>query len=57
MKQNLSSEEREKHMAKALWLYYFNRYLFSCKVITDKEYKQMIELIAQNTNVELRVRP
>lgn len=55
MKQNLSSEEREKRVAEALWLNYFNRYLYINNVIADKEYRQMIELITKKTGVDMRV--
>ena len=36
----------EKRMAEMIWLNYFNRYLFENGVISEKEYKQMIERIA-----------
>ena len=41
-----TNEEREKQMAESLWLNYFNRYLFSYGVISEKEYKRMTEKIA-----------
>lgn len=40
------TEEREKRMAEAIWLNYFNRYLFEHGTISEKEYKKMAELIA-----------
>jgi hypothetical protein len=46
MRRNLTAEEREKHFAEDAWLNYFNRYLFSSGVISEKEYKRMTEKIA-----------
>ncbi len=42
----LTDAEREKRMAEDLWLNYFNRYLFETKIISEKEYRKMTELIA-----------
>lgn len=41
-------EEREKRMAESIWFNYFNRYLFEEGTISEKEYKQMTEKIAQH---------
>ena len=46
MKRTLSSEEREIRLSEDLWLNYFNRYLFENGTITEKEYKKMVEKIA-----------
>lgn len=46
MKKALSAEERERRMAEDMWLNYFNRYLLEQGIISEKEYKQMIEKIA-----------
>ena len=46
MKKVLADEEREKRFAEDAWLNYFNRYLFSSGVISEKEYKRMTEKIA-----------
>lgn len=41
-----TNEECEKHLAEALWLNYFNNFLFQEGTITEKEYKRMVEKIA-----------
>ncbi len=50
----LTDEEREKRMAEDIWLNYFNRYLFECGTISEKEYKRMTEKIAAR---KLKVKP
>ena len=47
MKKVLADEEREKRFAEDAWLNYFNHYLFSNGVISEKEYKRMTDKIAQ----------
>ena len=42
----MSNEEREKNFADQAWLNYFNRSLYEQGVITEKEYKRMVEKIA-----------
>ena len=42
----MSNEEREKSFAEQAWLNYFNRWLFEDGIITEKEYKRMVEKIA-----------
>ena len=56
MNKKISPEELEKRTVEALWLTYFNRSLREQKIISEKEYRKMIELIAQKTGVEMRVR-
>ena len=46
MKRALLDEDREIRLSEDLWLNYFNRYLFENGTITEKEYKKMIEKIA-----------
>ena len=46
MKRALLDEEREICLSEDLWLNYFNRYLFENGTITEKEYKKMVEKIA-----------
>ena len=46
MKKALLGEERERHLSEDLWLNYFNQYLFENGTITEKEYKKMVEKIA-----------
>ena len=46
MKRALLDEEREIRLSEDLWLNYFNRYLFETGTITEKEYKKMVEKIA-----------
>ena len=46
MKRVLLDEEREIRLSEDLWLNYFNRYLFENGTITEKEYKKMVEKIA-----------
>ena len=46
MKRALLDEEREIRLSEDLWLNYFNRYLFENGTITEKEYKKMVEKIA-----------
>ncbi len=41
-----TDESREKRTAEAIWLNYFNRYLYEHGTISDSEYKQMTEKIA-----------
>ena len=42
----LPYDEREKQFAEDAWLNYFNRYLFTHGIISEKEYKRMTEIIA-----------
>ena len=42
MRRILTAEEREKHFAEDAWLNYFNRYLFSYGVISEKEYNDLL---------------
>ena len=46
MRRKLTAEAREKCFAEEAWLNYFNRYLLSNGVITEKDYKRMTEKIA-----------
>ena len=46
VKRALLDEEREICLSEDLWLNYFNRYLFENGTITEKEYKKMVEKIA-----------
>ena len=46
VKRTLLDEEREIRLYEDLWLNYFNRYLFENGTITEKEYKKMVEKIA-----------
>ena len=46
MKRTLLDEEREIRLSEDLWLNYFNRYLLENGTITEKEYKKMVEKIA-----------
>ncbi|MBQ5889457.1 MAG: hypothetical protein IIW73_00685 [Clostridia bacterium] len=46
MKKALLGEERERLLSEDLWLNYFNQYLFENGTITEKEYKKMVEKIA-----------
>lgn len=46
VKRALLDEEREIRLSEDLWLNYFNRYLFENRTITEKEYKKMVEKIA-----------
>ena len=46
MKRALLDEEREIRLSEDLWLNYFNQYLFENGTITEKEYKKMVEKIA-----------
>lgn len=38
---------KEKQVSESLWLKYFNNYLFEKGIITEREYAQMTEKIAQ----------
>ena len=46
VKRALLDEEREIRLSEDLWLNYFNQYLFENGTITEKEYKKMVEKIA-----------
>ncbi len=46
MRKTLTNEEKEKRLAEDIWLNYFNRYLFECETISEKDYKKMTEKIA-----------
>ena len=46
MKKALFNEEQMKRLSEDIWLNYFNRYLFENGTITEKEYKKMVEKIA-----------
>ena len=42
----MNNKEREAKFAEQAWLNYFNRRLYEQGVITEKEYKKMVEKIA-----------
>lgn len=45
---NTAEQERlERAFAECTWLEYFNRYLYAHQVITEREYKLMVEKIAK----------
>lgn len=44
-----NNETSEKRFAEQAWLNYFNRFLFEEGTISEKEYKQMTEKIAERT--------
>lgn len=46
MKKDLSEESVSIRFAEDAWLNYFNRYLFTHGIISEKEYKRMTEIIA-----------
>ena len=46
MKKNENSEAMEKRVAEEIWLNYFNQYLHSRGIITDREYQLMVEKIS-----------
>ena len=46
MKKALSEENVSIRFAEDAWLNYFNRYLFTHGIISEKEYKRMTEIIA-----------
>lgn len=46
MKKALSEESVSIRFAEDAWLNYFNRYLFTHGIISEKEYKRMTEIIA-----------
>jgi len=46
MKKALLDEERERRLSEDLWLNYFNQYLFENGTISEKEYRKMVEKIA-----------
>jgi hypothetical protein len=50
VKKALTGEELELRMAEEVWLNYFNRYLFECGALSEKEYKQMTEKIAARSS-------
>ncbi len=52
LRKTLTNEEKEKRLAEDIWLDYFNRYLFECWTISEKDYKKMTEKIAA-TNAKL----
>lgn len=43
------SNDALRCVAEDLWLNYLNRYLLCHQVITEREYRQMVELITQRT--------
>jgi hypothetical protein len=47
MSKEAEREHRERAFAENAWLTYFNNYLYSHNVITTREYKLMVEKIAQ----------
>lgn len=47
-------EKREKIFAEQAYLEYFNRYLYTHNVISEREYKQMVEKIAARNKVDAR---
>ncbi len=42
----MDNAKREQRRTESIWLNYFNRYLFECGTISEKEYKLMTEKIA-----------
>ncbi len=42
----MDNAKREQRKTESIWLNYFNRYLFECGTISEKEYKLMTEKIA-----------
>lgn len=42
----MSCEEREVRFVEDAWLNYFNRYLYDNEIISEKQYKQMTDMIA-----------
>ena len=46
VKRALLDEEREIRLSEDLWLNYFNRYLYDNEIISEKQYKQMTDMIA-----------
>ena len=45
---------KEKKVAEGVWLDYFNRYLLEAGIITEREYAQMTEKIAERNSVKSR---
>ena len=45
---------KEKRIAEGVWLDYFNRYLLENGVITEREYAQMSEKIAERDRSKSR---
>ena len=53
VRESMATEQKneglfERRLAEELWLEYFNRYLFEHSHITEKEYRLMVEKIAQH---------
>lgn len=47
VKQPINTQKaREKQVAEEIWLHYFNNYLLEHGVITEREHRKMIVLIA-----------
>ena len=40
------SDKYEREFAERTWLEYFNRYLYTNNLISEKEYKRMVEKIS-----------
>lgn len=57
MNKKINTEEKEKNMAKAIWLNYFNQYLYEQGVITHQEYCQMCEKISQKDKYARSYKP
>lgn len=43
----VEQERLEKAFAERAWLDYFNRYLYAHQIISEREYKLMVEKIAK----------
>ena len=43
----VEQERLEKSFAERAWLDYFNQYLYAHKIISEREYKLMVEKIAK----------
>ena len=46
MGKKLLESEQERLVTESLWLHYFNQYLYDRGIITEREYKRLVEKIS-----------
>ena len=51
-----TAERELEHFAERSWLLFFNNHLYANNLISEKEYKRMVEKIAQRCAVQSRIK-
>ena len=56
MRKSTNDNDPEKRMAEEIWMNYFNRYLFDDGIISEYEYKMMIDKISAKNSGSMSVK-